>query len=331
MSASSPQFGLPTRLPLLGLYPAKYRAANGAEIAAVLSESLEGADRRTVLREWATVAAHAVRLRTRLSSSDPAGRFLAGAAPYLLAGGAGLAVVHLLLGLFLPDQFGDEGHPALRVAVGAVQTVPWILALLCAAGGRWGAARLLVLAGTLMRTAAAAAFFAHESLALFQYLPLAGFWLLLSVLLLAPPDGVDHSRRARTEMVATALALALPMGALAMIWPWPDEGLAADHVFSDANRTLLDVSTAWPAVVMSIALLLNLARRGVDRVRAAGVALAVLPWTAMLAPPYYWRPPFDGHDLLRNLLVVLALLAFTATVAATRHRVRPSVEPVEPA
>ncbi|MFI6848363.1 hypothetical protein OG535_18600 [Kitasatospora sp. NBC_00085] len=331
MSASSPHLGSPTRLPLLGLYPAKYRAANGEEIVAVLAESLQGADRRTVLREWATVAAHAVRLRTRLSSSDPAGRFLAGAAPFLLAGGAGLAMVHLLLGLFLPDQFGDEGHPAARVAVGAAQTVPWILALVCAGSGRWGAARLLVLAGTLVRTAAAAAFFAHESLALFQYLPLVGFWLLLGALLLAPPDGIDVTRRARSEMVATALALALPMGAIAVIWPWPEEGLAVDHVFSDANRTLLDVSTAWPAVVMSIALLLNLARRDTDRVRAAGVALAVLPWTVMLAPPYYWRPPFSGPDLLRNLLVVAGLLALSATVAATRHRVAASTDPVEPA
>ncbi|WP_035864098.1 hypothetical protein [Kitasatospora cheerisanensis] len=61
------------RLPLRGLYPAAYRAAHGEEIAAVLAESVRDADRRTAVREWAVLAAHALRLRTRLSSRDPAG------------------------------------------------------------------------------------------------------------------------------------------------------------------------------------------------------------------------------------------------------------------
>ncbi|MEU6231523.1 hypothetical protein [Kitasatospora sp. NPDC047058] len=325
MSTSSQAAALSTRLPLLGLYPAGYRAAHGAEIVAVFAESVHGADRRTVRREWASLASHALRLRTRLSSRDPAGRFLAGAAPFLLAGGAGLAAVHLLLGLFLPDQFGEEGHPAVRAVVGAAQTGPWILALLCAVLGRWGAARALVLLGAVIRTGAAAAFFVHPGWAFFQYLPLAGFWLLLAVpLVLAPPDGVDLSRSGRAGTAATALALALPMGATAVLWPWPDDGPAVDHVFSDANRTLLDASTAWPAVVLSLALLLHLGRPGADRVRAAGIALAVLPWTVMLAPPYYWRPPFDGHDLVRNLAVVLGLLAFATVLGVARRRLAPA-------
>ncbi|MDH6127444.1 hypothetical protein [Kitasatospora sp. GP82] len=56
------------------IHTAKYRAAHGEEITAVFAEAVQYADRRTALREWATLAAHAVRPRTRLSSRDPAGR-----------------------------------------------------------------------------------------------------------------------------------------------------------------------------------------------------------------------------------------------------------------
>ncbi|MFF1907735.1 hypothetical protein [Kitasatospora sp. NPDC058218] len=332
MSTPAQATALPTRLPLIGLYPAAYRASHGEEIAAVFAESVQGSDRRTVLREWAALAAHAARLRTRLSSRDPAGRILAGAAPYMLAGGAALAAVHLVLGLFLTVPLLDlfSTNTTATAVVGAVQTAPWILALLCAALGRWGYARLLVLAGTLARIGAVAGYFVHPAGAFAQYLFLLPLWLLFAgPILIAPPDAVDHSTRGRTGPVVAALALALPMSALVLRWPWAGSEDYSEPVFSTGVQTLLDVSSAWPAFVMATAFLVHLAAARPDRLRAAGTALAVLPWTVMLAPPYYWRPPRDLAELARNVAVVAAFLAVATALAALRRAFAP--KPVEPA
>ncbi|MFI9329808.1 hypothetical protein ACIGZJ_19970 [Kitasatospora sp. NPDC052868] len=333
MSASSQGAGLSGRLPLIGLYPAAYRASHGEEIAAVFAESVEGTDRTTVMREWAALAAHAVRLRTRLSSRDPAGRILAGAAPFLLAGGAGLAAVQLLMGFFVTAARFDPGgsNPTAVTAVGAVQTVPWILALLCAALGRWGLARLLVLAGTLARIGAVVGFLVHPAAAFAQYFFLFPFWLLLAVpMLIAPPDGVDRSARSRAETAIAAIAIALPMSALVLLWPWPGADDYSEPVFPADVQRLLDISSAWPALVMATAFLVHLAARHPDRLRSAGVALAVIPWTVMLAPPYYWRPPRDLAELGRNAAAVAGLLVIAAGLAALRRALASSAEPAEP-
>ncbi|MFF2039920.1 hypothetical protein ACFVVX_05795 [Kitasatospora sp. NPDC058170] len=332
MSASSQSAGLSGRLPLIGLYPAAYRASHGEEIAAVFAESVEGTDRTTVLREWAALAAHAVRLRTRLSSRDPAGRILAGAAPFLLAGGAGLAAVQLLIGLFVTVARFDPGNSntTATAAVGAVQTVPWILALLCAALGRWGLARLLVLAGTLARIGAVVGFFVHPAWAFAQYLFLLPLWLLLAVpMLLAPPDAVDRSARGRAETAIAAIALALPMSALVLLWPWRSADDYSEPVFPTDVQRLLDASSAWPALVMAVAFLVHLAARRPDRLRSAGVAVAVVPWAVMLPAPYYLRPPGDLAELGRNAAVVAAFLAVAVGLAALRRALAPSAEPAE--
>ncbi|MEU1508067.1 hypothetical protein [Kitasatospora sp. NPDC005748] len=324
----------PARLALLGLYPAAYRSSHGEEIAAVFAESVQDGDRRTVLREWTALAAHAVRLRTRLSSRDPAGRVLAGAAPFTLAGGAALATVHLVMSLFLTVPRVDLFSPnATATAVaGAVQTAPWILALVLAALGRWGHARLLVLAGVLAGAGAPAAFLVYPSGAFLQYVFLLPLWLLLAgPVLIAPPDAVDRSARGRTGAALAAVAVALPMTALVLRWPWAGPGDFSEPVFSDSLQTLLDVSTAWPALVMTIAYLVQLAAARPDRLRAAGAALAVLPWTAMLAPPYYWAPPIGFAELARDAGVVAAFLAVATALAALRRTRATTPEPVEPA
>ncbi|MQS16669.1 hypothetical protein F7Q99_31900 [Streptomyces kaniharaensis] len=343
---------LAARLPLLGLYPAKYRAAHGEEIATVFAEATEGVSRGTALREWAHLAAHALRLRTRLSSSDPAGRIAAGAAPFILAGGAGLSMVHLLIGLFLPDHVEQlhGGHPAIRTALVAAAS-PWILALACASLGRWTPARILVLLGILGRIGATLAFAPHywqlgtnsflEPLP-FGFVPgavLLPFGLVPGTLLLiAPPDAVDLSLRGRRATVLTALAIAVPMSALAIRWSPPDPGDIIFSIFSPS--VLLEVTIAWPAAVMSLALLVHLGARRPDILSAVGIALAVLPWTAMFPPapfqgftaPRFWSVPNmpDTFDYFpRNVAIVLAFLA-TATLLAALHRSRHTDTP-EPA
>ncbi|WP_380282898.1 hypothetical protein [Kitasatospora purpeofusca] len=311
------------RLPLDRLYPAGYRAAHGEEITAVFADALQHTDARTALREWAALAAHAVRLRTRLSSRDPAGRILAGAAPFLLAGGAALSVVHLLTGALLPG-------PGANWAVGAAQTAPWVLALLCATLRRWAVARTLVLVALATRAGVAVAALFHPATAFTQYSELLGLWVVMGVLvLIAPPDAVDLSRRGRSWAIGSAVAIALPMSGLTVLWlgTWPED--YPDLVFPPLQQALLDLSTAWPALVMSLAYLVRLGRPDTDPLQAGGIALAVLPWTLMIAPPLYRSTPSNAPDLLRNAGVVLAFLA-TATAIGILRRNSRRTRPAEP-
>ncbi|MDH6137627.1 hypothetical protein P3T37_007060 [Kitasatospora sp. MAA4] len=326
---------LAARLPLLSLYPAKYRAAYGEEIAAVFAETVQDIGPGTALREWATLAAHAARLRTRLSSTDPAGRIAAGAAPFILAGGAGLNMFNLLTKLFLPDPIEDPGHvghPAIWTALLVAQTGAWILALLCAFLGRWTPARLLVLLGVLGWVVPALACTSFPGLFIAPYLLLLPFGIVPGTLLLiAPPDAVDLSPRGRNETVLTAAAIAVPMSVLVIPWN-------ASTTYTASN--LIEASNAWPAAVMSFAALLHLGGRRPDRLRAAGIALAVLPWMAMLdpgqygllAPPDFFVPGITDVDLryyTDNVLVFLAFLA-TATLLAVLRRFLRRSRPTDP-
>ncbi|KIQ61763.1 hypothetical protein TR51_21015 [Kitasatospora griseola] len=304
------------------LYPAGYRAAHGEEIVAVFAESVRRADRRTAVREWAVLAAHALRLRTWLSSRDPAGRVLAAAAPFLLAGGAALGVLHLLADLILPGaHYGFE--PSW--AADGVQGAPWVLALLCAALGRWTPARALVL------VAVVAAQFRPEPAAM-SSVHLVQLWALMGgLVLLAPPDAVDLSRRGRNRAVAAAIAVALPMCAVDALWIgyWGEGSLAVQ--FPPVQQLPLDALAAWPAVVMALAYALRLADPATGRLRAAGVALAALPWVAMTAAPLYRNTPLDAQELLGNAAVVLALLVVaTAVGLLRRNRLAGAARPEAP-
>ncbi|WP_328958957.1 hypothetical protein [Kitasatospora purpeofusca] len=294
------------RLPLSSLYPAEYRAAHGEEINAVLADAVQHAGPRTALREWAALAAHAVRLRTRLSSSDPAGRILAGAAPALLAGGGALSVLHLLFGAI---PAGPDAH----WVVGAAQSAPWVLALLCVTLGRWAPARALLLVAALFQPVAA--FTGNPEL--------PGLWAVIAVLvLIAPPDAVDLSRRGRSWAIGSAAAVALPLSALTVLWLGTRPEDYPDLVFPPLQQTLLDLSPAWPALVLSLAHLLRLGRPNTDPLHAGGIALAVLPWTLTIAPPLHRSSPTDALDLLRNVGVVLAVLVTVSAIGLVRRNTR---------
>ncbi|MFJ9519969.1 hypothetical protein ACIRPK_17130 [Kitasatospora sp. NPDC101801] len=318
-----PAPGLLGRLPLDVLYPAAYRAAHGAEITAVFAEAVEHTDRRTALREWSALAAHAVRLRTKLSSRDPAGRIIAGAAPFLLAGGAAVSLVHLLLDLFLSDSW-ELGSPAVRIAVGAAQTAPWVLALLCAALGRWTPARALVLVAVVARIVGAVVAQAAPGAGLDRGSSLPVLWSVIGVLVLvAPPDAVDLTRQDRSRTTAAALAVALPMSGAAALWlnAWPYDDSFYRHVsFPPSYQALFDVATAWPAFVIGLAYLGLLAAPDTDPLRAAGIALAALPWTLLVAPPQYGIGPADVHNLFRTGIVLAVLAAATTLGLLLRTR-----------
>nr|BEK63045.1 hypothetical protein KPHV_02720 [Kitasatospora purpeofusca] len=297
------------RLPLVRLYPSSYRAAHGEEINAVLAEAVRHAGPRTALREWAALAAHAVRLRTRLGSSDPAGRILAGAAPSLLAGGAALSPLHLVFGTLAA---GPDPH----WAASAAQSAPWLLALLCLTLGRWAPARALLLAAV-----AVAAFTPH---------PEPGLWAVTAVLvLIAPPDAVDLSRGGRSWAVGSAAAVALPLSGLTLLWLGTRPEDHPHLVLPPLQQALLDLAPAWAALVLGLAHLLRLARPHSDPLHTGGIALAVLPWTLTLAPPLHRGTPADALDLLRNVGVVLVVLATVAALGLLRRRTR-RPRPAEP-
>ncbi|MFF4340667.1 hypothetical protein ACFY00_12100 [Kitasatospora sp. NPDC001540] len=298
---------------VMRLYPDRYRAAHGQDIAAVLAETTEGLNRREVLREHVDLAAHALRLRLRIGPTDPAGRLLAGAAPLALAIAAGRALA------FLPAQSYEAvhriRHPFPNLGLGQAvlaavlllaDSLPWLLALAFALAGRWRAAR----------TTGALAALTGIGLQLLE--PVDTLWqvycivvpaIVGALLLLAPTDLVDTTARGRREAVGLALGIAVPMIAvirygIPFLGPLP--------------LSYVSTLTLWQCTVTAVLLLLRLSGRRPDGLRAAGVLLAPLPWLTNLA--------LAVADSSQRLSVVvlyggacLAPAAVAAALAAAAH------------
>ncbi|MFE3880026.1 hypothetical protein ACFXPX_37210 [Kitasatospora sp. NPDC059146] len=81
---------------LLRLYPAAYRRAHGAEIAATYRELTAGEPLGPRLRDAAELAGHALRLRAGLGPGTAAARMLGAAYPLVLAASAAASGLHLL-------------------------------------------------------------------------------------------------------------------------------------------------------------------------------------------------------------------------------------------
>lgn len=148
---------------LIGLYPARYRAAHGEDIQATFAEAVEGRPRHAVLRECRDLATHALRLRLRIGPTDAPGRLLAGAAPVALALAAGCALSYLLPQLHelvhrirYPYPNLGLGYAVLNAVLAVASTMPWLLALAFAVSGRWQAARATGAAAVLLGAGALA-------------------------------------------------------------------------------------------------------------------------------------------------------------------------------
>ncbi|WP_395292522.1 hypothetical protein ACF9IK_02190 [Kitasatospora hibisci] len=322
MNASTgPQAG---RL-LMGLYPAAYRAAHGADIEAVFAETTEGLTRRQVLRERGDLARHALRLRLRIGPTNPAGRVLAGAAPVVVAAGAGYAL-HLLLPVLseLVEHFRNPHpvhglRPALAAAVSALPTLPWLLALVLAVQSRWRAARICGVLGTLADAATLLLLGSTPLLLLGEALGMA---LGALVLVLAPTALVDVGRRGKWEVTGLALGIALPL-------------IAADRIAAlspDGNAYLryLCLPPAWACTVTAVAVLLRLSTHRPDLLRSAGTALGAAPrllFILFLTLDQTTSPRFA----LQLAALLLAPFAITLTLALTIHLIRRARRTVGPA
>ncbi|GAA1194221.1 hypothetical protein F4556_001601 [Kitasatospora gansuensis] len=322
-SHAAPQ---PGRL-LLGLYPARYRAAHGEDIAAVFADATEGQPRRAVLRERRDLATHALRLRLRIGPTDPAGRVLAGAAPVALALAAGFALYFLLPELRemvhrLRYPFPNLGlRYAIVSAVFLVTTTaPWLLALGLALLGRWRAARITVVVSTLLSIGVSSVF---EPQSVWVLGEMAGTALVGALMLLAPAGLVDVTQRGRWEMTGLALGVGLPMIALSQY---------GAGLFVGTSTSVFALLPLWLSVVTAVVLAARLSGRRPDRLLALGVGLGVVPWLLRFVVGVFAESDYQ-RMALGYLGASLASLGAAVALAGVVHLVRRgrATEPSDPA
>ncbi|MEV5508915.1 hypothetical protein [Streptomyces orinoci] len=249
----------------LALYPRAYRTAHGAEIADHFAESTASAPRSERWREEADLASHALRLRLRLASDHSGGRMLAAAAPYAVLGAAipavlGLAQYVLLLTRpSLPPHLPHGIPLALRMAGDLVLAV----AGLAAVGGRWRAARWLMLLGVLGLQALWAV---HGIYRLEDHSRPVALAIALALALGCPPDTPPVGRGQRGRMAAfTALVLLPPLALL---------------LSGDLGSPYAFAGYVLPLLVLSVLLAVEGARSATPMAHATGLALSALPWLA---------------------------------------------------
>lgn len=311
---------------LMGLYPAAYRAAHGADIEAVFAEAAEGLTRRQVLRERRDLAKHALRLRLRIGPTDPAGRVLAGAAPVVLAVFCGLALHELIPQVPELVQRFRQVYPVhgLLAAMGpaavlAALTVPLLSALVLAVLGRWRAARTFGALGAFAEAGLALLLFGHIPLAMAGAAvgPLFGGLLLL----LAPAPLVNTGRRGRWEVTGLAMGIGLPLIATDLfrtVSPDSTTGLRA-----------MGLQPLWQYVAVAVLLAVHLSARRPDLFRAAGIALGVAPWLLFI-PFGLLSGPHEYRYLLRFVatsLTPFGIALAIALVARLVHRSRRAGRP----
>jgi hypothetical protein len=216
---------------------------------------------------------------------------------------------------------GQTVGPAF-LALAAVETLPWLGALVCVLTGRWAPARALVLLGTAEKIVV---LFLASSLNVYALegttSGILWCWTALGMLVLvAPPDLVDvGSRRSRLVIGVTALLSALPI--LGLGFSLPDV-----HTPGSPANLLVD---CWPGLLPAAAVLTVLSGARPDRLRALGIGLAALPWAGVLMPqgPMFMLAAAIGETALVGApLICAALLA--AGIRRTRARLLP--EPLDP-
>lgn len=297
----------------LWLYPAAYRRERQDEIAGVFSDATADAGRIGTAREAFDVAAHGLRLRSRLTSARLPGRLAAETAPVAVGAVGGWAAWQLITAPTVVGYFGSfAGYGWTRLGVAAV----WLISMAAALLGRWTVARALAaltgigtVVSVALYTAEAVAFSRtvggpdslYVSVVIGAVLTSGLIWSFLP--LAAPPDLLGGSGRARQRVIAFSFLAGL--------------------LFSASSRAIpnwLSDYALIPVAVICTALLCT----SRDRLLPAAVALAFLPLGLSpllmlildsvrgLQQGYLSQQPYG--------LVFAALLIICATVAAVRLR-----------
>ncbi|OIV38820.1 hypothetical protein BIV57_03505 [Mangrovactinospora gilvigrisea] len=194
----------------LRLTPAAYRRERGDEIAGVFAATADGAGTWSVWREALDVAGHLLRVRLRLTSRHPGGRFAAALGPLLAAA----AVVPMMVGTFYSVTMLSDPGWHTDAAYGA-QLATFVLGaalLVTLLAGRWGAARLvavpLLLVGCWGKAGWMLGSGSSASGVLFAVASLLPFVLGLLGLLAAPTDLLPKTAARRVPPLLALLAAA---------------------------------------------------------------------------------------------------------------------------
>lgn len=290
---------------LLWLYPPRYRAAYGPEIAGTYRDMTAGAPRGAKARECADLAAHALRVRFGLRSADPLGRFLATAAPFALASAAAVSAVLLTRRCAGIVASPTPGWVWLRTLDG-VEAFGLLLPLLVCLGaivaltGRWAAGIALAVCG-LVGTAGLA-MYAEWLFGDRVSLPLMAL-VTVAVLLACPPD-----LRPGERMSAAAGAVA------AGAW------LPVVVVDADLVGGVSTEYGVWPLLVLTVAgVVLALRARSSGLWELGAMAVASAPLVAH-AYAFAWQ---DVRPVAVMFLMLPVAAGCTAAVRAARRARRP--------
>ncbi|MFI7387190.1 hypothetical protein [Streptomyces sp. NPDC049813] len=212
---------------VLALYPRRYRAVHGPEIAQLYRDATDGTDTRTRLREQADIAAHALRVRTFLSPRQPLGRFALTAAPYTLAAAVSIAAARTTTAT--TDALRDMDAAAWPATGALVTYVMTLAAGVSACTGRWPLARLTGAVALLLMRARA---------------PVSGWLVPLLAVVVLMPGAAEPARTDRRLAVALAASTWLPVCAAALAGQsTPGLGMAGQLVPAMA---VLGLRTAAP-------------------------------------------------------------------------------------
>ncbi|MFD7508532.1 hypothetical protein ACFV5N_04175 [Streptomyces sp. NPDC059853] len=286
---------------LTRLYPAGYRAAYGAEIAATHRELTAGLGRVARWRADAELAGHAVRVRLGLDAAAPGGRLLACAAPFALAAGAvvgALEITRWYTGLVV--------SPAPASLLLITLDPGWALHLLCSLLLCVGA----VVALTGHRRAGVAAVVCGQ----------------LGTVALWPVVGEVRGGGVVVPVVALLTALVVP-AAPGDLPPEPDTVVAAGVVAGAGWFPVAAVGTggfpvsteygAWPLLVLAGTALVLAVRRGSPGLYEVA---AVLPASLPLIGRAYQDAWQEWPPVLGLWLVLPLALGCAALVRGVRAR-----------
>ncbi|MFZ3592348.1 hypothetical protein [Streptomyces sp. BH104] len=174
---------------VLSLYPRRYRTEHGDEITQLYRDATDGATAHARRREDWDIAAHALRVRTALTSQQPLGRFTLTAAPYALAAAASITASQV--SATAADVIRDADTASLPGIGGLMVCLATLTAGALACAGRWPRARALSALAVVLVVARVD----------------ASAWLLplLAVVLLMPPAAEPARTDRRPALVFAAL------------------------------------------------------------------------------------------------------------------------------
>ncbi|GGM13826.1 hypothetical protein GCM10010129_67420 [Streptomyces fumigatiscleroticus] len=293
----------------LRLYPRDYRARHGQEIIGVAADATAGRGRMARRLEAVSIAGHALRLRTGLTSDRPGARLAAVAAPLVVAVATGqqlaqvFPLAHIQPPLTFPwtREIGGVPH-----AIAVTAAVLWCLSLLSVLAGHWQPARAAGVLAVLAVLGARIDYVSHafaefDALLVLSNLLVAGLPQLLwaALLLIAPRDLLEASWpvRVRTAAITAITFLAASAG-------WQEGAVSAT-----------------PAVLTALGAALALLTR--DRLLPPAAVLAALPLLFFTYEQTLMSTAGTsgaGQDLVTLLLALPLVLAVLGLPVLNRRR-----------